>query len=548
MSMNRSSTDIENGTAVISPLLGSPRASSQSTITRKLKAAGKFGAQAVIGSITALQNAANAAAAPSDIDPSEISWNWFEGLSSDVKGFTVANATSAELVNAILNLLFLQVAYGILLNLWNRQKTSSKEKVIVAAELLFALDSAVTLAFIAEDSFTFLPYHTNAIPATISFATNFASRLTGIDDAVMRVRNYFQKNSRIQKQLVEALTYFENQAYLESVFNNDHDEFLLANQNNNDELTYNNLLTQFLANLSTHIEADDFRIKTAKDKAKAGAGISFDILMATYIGVCAFLTFMQKGYQGKADIAKFFAHEGSDSSSSSDSLPMAHAYQAMLGVMSGVSSGALYFTRALDFRCMLVDLAEHLIDNRAHPKPFMIAITLAAANYFASSSGLNMAQKIVDMTPPHTAIVPMVRGSAIAKIYEYGNQAGVLEVNTLSTINKAILNPPSKPDDTLTFKAFLRKLRNPTSILITEESLEHAKKIIGAYNERQNQAKQEAATLVKGSRTSFFQQDPESHHSEHSRLSEVNTEITINADPASADTLNKKKPQRKHSQ
>lgn len=547
MSMSRKKADhAENGDlTAASPLLGTGRASSHSGITRKLKAAAKLGAQSVVGGITALQNAANAAAAPDDINPSDMSWQWFKDLPADIQTLTILNASSAELVNAILNLLFLQVAWGILANLWNRQKNTAAEKFVVAGELLLALDSAVTLAFIAEDSFTFLPYHTNAIPASISFATNFASRLTGIDDAIMRGRNFFNKDAKLQTQLLQALTYIDDQDKLKETFKKVHDDFLLANQDTSD-LNYPELLRQFLDTLAVTTSKDDFRLRTAKDKAKAGAGISFDILMAAYIGVCAYITFMQKGYQGKADIVKLFEDDAS----------FTHMAQALMGVFSGVTSGALYFTRALDFRTMLLDLAEHIIDNRTSPILYLKVATLAAANYFASSSGFNMAEKIVEMTSPNTAIVPMVPGSTIAKLYEYGNQAGVLEVNALSTVNKAILNPPTKPDDTLTFKAFLRKLRNPTSILINDESREKAEQIIGAYNARQNQpqstfnAPSRKASSVASSQSQgmFKQYDPEQGPLNGPRPTKAASNTGVDSTVISSKPNKPPKPRRKFSQ
>jgi hypothetical protein len=504
---------------VRSPLLGKPSTSSDNKIRRYLRKGLMFTGQGIVGGITALQNAANAAAAPCDINPSDMSPAWFNAIDPEAKAMVIANATSAELVNAILNLLFLQVAYGILVNLWKRQGANLKEKVLVLTELLFAADSGFTLAFIAEDSFSFFPDHLNAIPATISGATNFASRLTGIDSAVMRARHFFNKDAKIQKKLAEALRSVGDQSKLENTFRTTLDDFNKAYREGSNNNTYEELLEQFLAALNMTAEPAQFQKRTTASKIASGSGLAFDALFALYLGVCAFITFMQKGYQGKEDI--FWPHNNtvsSDNSSSSQILscgssdddysnssssvgqwddsneaPVSRIAQAALGGMSGFSSGALYLTRALDFRCMLYNLGDFLYENRnsgALNIGFLLTAVslLAVANYFASSSGFNMAEKIVEA--PHKAIIPMQKGSVIATGYTYGTQAGVLAVNADTCARKAFLNPPSTPCDAntaLTFHAFLRKLDDSTKILITDESRENAETFVSYYNERQNQ-------------------------------------------------------------
>jgi hypothetical protein len=524
-----------------SPLLGRPSTNSQSKIRRYLKKGAMLTVQSMVGGVTALQNAANAAAAPSDIDPSEMSAEWFKGLSVDAKALTIANASSAELVNAILNLLFLQVAYGILVNLWKRQATNMKERIIVSAELLFAIDSAITLAFIAEDSFSFLPYHLNAAPATISGLTNFASRLTGIDNAVMRARHFFNKDAKTQKALVKALRHYEDQENLNQKFQT---AFGALNENKDEPITYQALLSKLLEHLMVSIEPGQFQKRTTASKVASGAGVAFDVIFAVYLGVCAFITFMQKGYQGKEDI--FWPHHNDDASSLSsaslstnghDEAPVSRATQIALGAASGISSGALYFTRALDFRCMLYNMGDYLYENRnssALNITFLLSAVsiLIAANYFASSSGFNMAEKIVEA--PQKAIIPMETGSVTADIYTYGTQAGVLAVNTDTCARKAFLNPPRHVDDTLNLHAFLRKLDDPTNILITEESRANAIKFIGHYEARQNQddISKNPASFYPAP-TSGLDRDPEAGSIDQARPSQNRPSVGIRSDDES---------------
>lgn len=493
------------------------KAGSQRAIRQALVKGAKFTGQAIIGGITALQNAANAAAAPTDIDPSQISIDWFNELSTETQALIITDATSSELVNAILNLLFLRVAYGILVNLWDRQKTNLKERIIVFSELLFSLDSAITLGAIAEDSFTFLPYHLNAIPASISGVTNFASRLTGIDNAVMRARNFFDTDAKIQKKLHETLSYLSDKGHAKAIFEKQRN---LLNQSleNGDifdsEYNHKKLLTAFLGDLAAASNANSFQKRTLGSKALSGSGIAFDVLFAAYIGICTFITFMQKGYQGKEDLWNLFTGDNTDSSSASvssmSSQEESYASQllmAALGLPSGLTSGALYFTRALDAREMLWSMGEHAVirtkDNFTNGNYLsmglllLAVITLGVANYFASSSGFNMAEKIVES--PDTAIIPMEKGSVVAKLYSRGNQIGVLAVNGDTTARKAFLNGPARPDRTLTYEAFLRDIQNQTKILITDESRDAAQNLNDLYEERQNQG-----STLSGNKASLY--------------------------------------------
>ena len=541
--------------------------SSHTKIRNGLKKSAQWSVQTLVGGITALQNATNAAAAPDDINTSQISVDWFRDLSPELKAFVIINATSSELVNAILNILFLQSAKTILSKLWDRQKTSSKERTIVLSELILAVDSAVTLGGIAADNSEFLPYHLNAAAASLSSITNFASRLTGIDNAVMRGRNLTNDNAKIQRDLYTALSHLVDKERAKKVFIKQ--RRLLNTQLENDDISdsdynYKTLLANFIEELATTTESASFQKRTVGSKVLAGSGLMFDILLATYIAVTTFITFMQKGYQGKKDIWDAITHDGTNSSdsfstSSDEASSLSPVYKALLGIPSGVTSGALYATRALGARDMIWDMGEYTVmrgkehfSNSAYLQLTLLllgVVILGAANYFASSSGFNMAEKIVEN--PATAIIPMEKGSVIADLYSYGNQLGVAAVNTDSTARKAFLNAPTHPDNTLTYEAFMREIKDPTKILITSASQDHARRLNELYEERQNEGvavSRNPASFYSNGATTGLSDDPGSHPIDQKRPSQRITNTGINsAESMEAGLIPKPSHQRKPS-
>src|SRR5579885_1907823 len=198
---------------------------------------------------------------------------------------------------------------------------------------------------------------------------------------------------------------------------------------------------------------------TTGEYVKKYAGLIFDLSFATIlVGAPAYLTFMQKGFDGVNTISKL---------AGTDLTTIDVWARRAIGIVPGLATAMLYADSGTKIRTTCVELAKHLYEN---PKDLPFAVLALVANGFATSGPQNVAagvaankDNVIGVTPDDAFGTTLIVLNAIA--------GGV--VNGNASLNKAFL--ANKSAMQLTEQDVARYLSKVNDHLVSHSTIDQLK-------------------------------------------------------------------------
>jgi hypothetical protein len=422
--------------------------------------------------LTAAPSALNALAK----DPSKISKEWWDAMTPLLQAQAVLNAGASLSINTIMNAFFLPTAMEKLKRSLHDAKKSPGQFIIALVEFLLGLGGALAAGAIAYSAFSWLPMGqiSASAPALINFIVTWASRYIGVKNVFTRIGNFFNEDVRIQLETADNLNRLnpKYQPLVDNILHNVMDKLTtptnktpingkhhrIKDPSNLTNEDYNAISSKFIKYLTQFAQSHPklVREKTTAEYAKENAGILLDLTFASFImGMPAFLTFMEKGWDGIFKIGEF-AH--------ADLSKLNVWLERLIGFVPGLASSLMYIDSGTKIRTTLIELAYYLHEN---PEHIPAALLVLAANGLSGFSPKNLSEGIVNN--PHN-ILDLQPGTPLSTTYIITNAIAGTVVNTNASVTKAFLSG-TKDGYNLTVPHLTTYLSKTNDHTVTEETL-----------------------------------------------------------------------------
>ena len=366
---------------------------------------------------------------------------------------TLINFISSFTVNTILHALYLPLSAQQLWKNFKNSCKSGKDLFKLIWSTLFGTAGGLASSAISYENTLFLGKIPALVLSVISFLTNFSTRSVGSGKFLDRFLNFFNKDVLTQKAGIDTLQHLKKDyiplveaAIQERVTQKDpkcsQAEFLkqlmdtildtLENLKNEQNLTNKDLFKE-----ATCTEG-------VSNKA-ANVGI---LMLASAVMIAAFLTFMEKGFQG-ADIT---VELGSDHKNNLEGLDI--WWKRVIGLVPGLGGAMLFFTSMIDLWQVVGNMATYLSNHRDSKKEVAkntaLVTALLTVNYFASDSMRDVATTI--LKNPNNIMPPMppklgntITAGTYGAIFERLDQLGGAAVNSTACFRQAFLKNMPNP-------------------------------------------------------------------------------------------------------
>lgn len=398
--------------------------------------------------LTAIPPAMNAFANAMDVHPAD-SFAAFLTKDLAIQIFSTVNGVSSLTINTIMNAYYLPTALGRFLDNIMHSFDSPSAFFSNLTTMLFGFGGAIATSAISYEAFQWLPGATFSatIPTAMGFAMFVATRYVGVLNVFNRAYNLLNPDTQTQTQFGDEISRIKKDK-LDNVRDNFFavlDDLLKVELKSDKDEDVNkaftseemDLIADRLATVLNEIAALDPNLVEEKEMSNAAyaakyAGLIFDITFAIACGLPAYLTFMQKGFDGISVISKFAGYDFSR---------INPWLKPIAGVIPGLASGMLYFDSGSKFRGVLVELAQYIWES---PKRILVAAPLLVANYLAAYGPENIAAGILKNK---FNIIGMYNNTTLGSIFAKLNFVGGLAVNGGSSINKVMtfFAEPEKP-------------------------------------------------------------------------------------------------------
>ncbi|OGT69668.1 MAG: hypothetical protein A3J38_04930 [Gammaproteobacteria bacterium RIFCSPHIGHO2_12_FULL_45_9] len=399
----------------------------------------------ITSTLTAIPTAIYAFLDATNTRPVDVNALWWASMAPGKKLFSILNASSSLLVNAIINSDFLTATWKGLKEGFSMCCKGAKHFAGNLGLVALGLVGAVTMAALAYGAFLWLPAGavTAGIPALLSFLIDFAIGYVTIKNLVNKIRDWRNPDIKLQKEVVGKLKCIKAE-YLQEINGFLQQKNIRATlvelQTGNLE---NSRETQLKADLASALQSlfeqklkdlaelgDEItRKKTRGECAKEWAATIFDITLATTLFLPALATYTEVGYRGVALIENFTGSSVLEQS--------ARAAKIAIGALPALITAIFFPLIAVDFRKTMLQLVTHLYH---HPAEIPGALLLLAINGLSTGGMKSVAQGIAD-NPGKIIFLPS-SDSPLSQIYIALNAAGAGVINTTLTVDPLYLASP----------------------------------------------------------------------------------------------------------
>ena len=344
----------------------------------------------VVAGIASAPTALNAFAAPSGQGPEHISTAWWNAMSLFRQIYSVSSGISSEVVNTVMNALFIPVAWQKL-----RESLAGFRKLSTATQgsiaILLSLGAAVAAGAIAYTSFLWLPVSQLAVlPTIVSFVITFAGRFISVRSIFSRIRTLLSKDGRLQKLFADKLSHIhethfnEVETRLERIIQTKFPEKNLDEPLS--ETEYQELiviLAEMLDELNNQHE-NLIQDATAREAALRYLFLMVDVVTAVSIMAPTFMTYTQKGFDGVNIVTKMISGKSLDGIN-----PFA---KVAIGTAPGIPSAMFFAAGGIDFRANMAELFRHVYQS---PRSILAMLGLFTVNGIACNSMSSLAQSAI---------------------------------------------------------------------------------------------------------------------------------------------------------
>jgi len=488
--------------------------------------------------LTAVTPAVNALAMVAKISPAMLGKEWWNNMSNLERAHSLANCVSSFSINAIMNALFLTTAWDEFKKNISHTFDGVPEFIDSVLPLLLAIGGAIAQAAIAYNSFLFLPAGvvTAAAPSFISFMVTLASRYIGVKNIFKQIHNIFNEDAKTQAEFADALDHIdekylnelqheyskiitsipelrktaretfptefrrkltEKRGYVEGepLTSKEQQELDEALKEFADDAPISNKEYEYIENQISEIltqmlakHPDLVKDKTTREYLTKYGLTFFKVSFAfTLVAAPYFLTFMQKGYDGVATIARF---AGSDIHSISAWL------KRLIGLAPGLASGALAFNSATQLPETVVNFIKHLYHT---PSDIPFAIPIVVADGFSAAGPQNVALGVVQNKDNVTGFHD---GKSLAQVFVDLNAGAGAIINGNAAIKKAFLSGKPNPK-TVQLTDVKAHVRNVDSHLVHHDTTDSFRDFLGNLKQRKHITVADAVDMRRNESTFF---------------------------------------------
>lgn len=403
----------------------------------------------VVAGIASAPTALNAFAAPSGQGPEHIGAAWWNSMSLFRQIYSVSSGISSEVVNTIMNALFIPVGWQKL-----RESIAGFRELPMAIKgsiaILLSLGAAVAAGAIAYTSFAWLPVSYLAVlPTVVSFVITFAGRFISVKSIFSRIRTLLSEDGRTQKLFADKLAHI-NEAHLDDVERRLNSIILnqFPNKNLDEPLTdaeYQEVIVavaEMLDGLSNNEDVDLINDATTREAVLRYLGLILDITTAISIMTPTFMTYTQKGFDGVNILADKIA-----GTSLNEINPFA---KAAIGTLPGAPSAMFFAAAGMDFRSNMVEMFKYVYQS---PRSIPAMLGLFAVNGIACNSMSSLAQSTIN-TPGN---IFALANNAYGTTYLTFQTIGGFITNMNSCVVKAYLTEPAPAANNVTIQHLVKR-------------------------------------------------------------------------------------------
>lgn len=303
----------------------------------------------------------------------------------------VANFMSSFTINTIMNTFMLSTIWERFVDMLKHTFDGPKEFLCTCISLGIGVGGMIALSMVTLDVYHWLGEIAAWIPVIINAVpTALLPRTLGALNTTNALSNLSKADARAQAQFADALLRI-NDKYLHEI-NNELDAVLAKKFENRslEDLLTNDEIQEIAGELATILakfakkHKDLIDEKTYCESTYQWALLMTDLTSGCLLGLAAYLTYMQKGFDGFSLIAKYTT--GSDLTVLDDWIKRG------IGVVPGLATGLLYGSYGLKIRGTLFELLTQLYHN---PQEIPRALTLFIANSLAASGPQNVAAGVI---------------------------------------------------------------------------------------------------------------------------------------------------------
>jgi hypothetical protein len=462
-------------------------------------------AKGTISMVASGANAINAMMSASNNPPSDIGPDWWNSMSTGIKVLSLWDGFASLSVNYVFSYKSIPEAYTKVKKSLFKKNQTGKEMVINGVTVFLGVSAAVATSSIAFTSFEWAGTSIAAPITAATFSIYLTTRYCGVKNLMNRARAFFDPE---MKELSETIDLLKR---IREVDKPEMNKLLLKAFNENgqafDDETFTTFFLEFAEALESHPHYFMHEKTSAKQKLEY-ASTMMRLAFAAVIGVAAFPTFTQKGFDGINKLSQLTADK--------DLSDMDDIYKIMIGVFPGLASAMLYAISAYDLPKLTVDILGDLwercktlsgIENHQEKRKLQMTLALRAtlftyiigANYSASGSMFIVAESV------DNGAMPIFKFSdKLKSIHEVLNQIGGWLVNTISN-EKALIRPNKaapKLHDLISILSHHRDIDHK----LTVEAADAAQRALSASRAESNLDKPrlERNVSASSSRLSFF--------------------------------------------
>ncbi len=278
-------------------------------------------------------NAVNAFCEPSSVKPADLSADWWNNLSTEMRTLSIINGLCGMGVNVFVQRDFIPQAMKQLRNSFKTCLTGPTEFLGNSLILVSSFTAAFSFSAISYEALKSLGDIVPIFSALASLSTTFMTRYPSVKKATQRARLFFNKDQRFQKEIADRLRRLKPQ----------HAKTLTALVKDQHFKLQDHDLAQLMVQLGQATEAISLhhllRPETRLDSFKKYAWPALETSFSFLIVSTAFQTFTQKGFDGANVVAHLTQH-------SLDDLTVFEKFS--IGGTGGTVSAMLYTLAALN--------------------------------------------------------------------------------------------------------------------------------------------------------------------------------------------------------
>lgn len=417
----------------------------------------------LLAMVTAAPNTVNALVGPSGVSPAKLGSAWWNNMTLFQKMYSIGCAGSSFTINAIINALFLPLAWTKFRTGIGNIKQGPVEASKSIASIILGTFAGVAAFAIGYYAFMWLPYgKVSALPIALSNLTiNFASRFISIVAILSAVSVFVSSVARKVRRYAEQLEHLhprhlpkverELQEILGQLFP-DADRSLTTEE-------YQAVVQALIIKLNAlqQLHPDLLKTPTTAEYARSYAKTLSSLTFAFIVACSGFVTFTQKGFDG----INIFSMLTSDHNL--EDLPATG--RACIGMLSGIATFMFYANNSFNFIHNMTTLTKHLYREPQHiPK----ALLIFATNGLACISMTTVARGVADN--PHNIFG--ITDNAFKTLFITDTTIGGALANTNSSIEKALLPTRIEPDvNEIKVADIIHYLRNAPTHTITPHTV-----------------------------------------------------------------------------